>query len=808
MASLKTRFLRVFLFMSFLPTIAGIRPEHKGFNTPLSGQPSGSQAGLLRTLAPEHSPRFRSREMYAIDPALSWNTFLGENNGTDYGFGVTVDRSGGIYVTGISNEAWGTPVRDFTAASDAFVAKLDPSGNLIWNTFLGGGASNDYGEEIVLDASGNVYVTGLTDAGVGSGTWGSPIRPFTGQGDAFVAKLDSSGRLLWNTFLGSSVTDWGKGLVVAPDGNLYVTGFSAAAWGSPIVRPFTAIDDAFVAKLDSSGNLIWTSFFGGIGFDQASGITSDVSGTLYLAGFSTATVGSASWGNPVRDYTTGGDAFVASLNADGNLTWNTFLGGNGYEFGTEAAVDRTGNIVVTGLSNAFWGNPVRDYTAGNDAFAVSLDSRGNLLWNTFLGGSGFDEGYGIDADGTGNVYVAGTSTAAWGAPQRGYTALDDAFAVKLDSDGNLVSNTFLGGSGTDFGNGLDVDQNGNPYVTGSSTAAWGTPVSDYTPPTDAFVVGFASPPLVVSTSLRATMDHGPGSFTVTFSKDVNNPPGSSNVDDATNPNNYLLIEKGTNASADTTSCAAGVNADDRQITVMNVTYNATTRTSTVTLTEPLRAGRYRLIVCGTTSIVDLAGTALAGNGVTSGTDYNFDFVVNTISGTGVSLPETGFAPHRVTALSSQPADRAYSSLGDLWLEIPTQNVRSNIVGVPGSDQGWDVTWLGDNIGWLNGTTFPSWTGNSVLTGHVYSSNGLPGPFMNIKNLKYGDTIIIHVYGEKYIFAVQSTRLSHSTATEFALRHLEDRSYLTLITCQGYNPLNDSYLFRRIVRAVLVDVELE
>ena len=113
---------------------------------------------------------------------------------------------------------------------------------------------------------------------------------------------------------------------------------------------------------------------------------------------------------------------------------------------------------------------------------------------TFLGGTGFDEGHGIDADGTGNVYVAGTSTAAWGDPQRGYTALDDAFAVKLDSEGNLVSNTFLGGSGTDFGNGLDVDQNGNPYVTGSSTAAWGTPVSDYTPPTDAFVAGFPSPP--------------------------------------------------------------------------------------------------------------------------------------------------------------------------------------------------------------------------------------------------------------------------------------------------------------------------
>jgi LPXTG-site transpeptidase (sortase) family protein len=198
---------------------------------------------------------------------------------------------------------------------------------------------------------------------------------------------------------------------------------------------------------------------------------------------------------------------------------------------------------------------------------------------------------------------------------------------------------------------------------------------------------------------------------------------------------------------------------------------------------------------------------LAGNGVTSGTDYIFDFTVNSTTSTG-SLPDTGFASHAVTTLPLQSANQSYSSLGDIWLEIPSQNVRSNIVGVPLSGQEWDVTWLGNDIGWLNGTAFPSWIGNSVLTGHVYTSNGLPGPFINLKNLGYGDTIIVHLYGQKYIFEVQSTRLVRPSSKEFALQHLEGHSYLTLITCQGYNPLNDSYLFRRIVRAVLVNIELE
>jgi LPXTG-site transpeptidase (sortase) family protein len=218
------------------------------------------------------------------------------------------------------------------------------------------------------------------------------------------------------------------------------------------------------------------------------------------------------------------------------------------------------------------------------------------------------------------------------------------------------------------------------------------------------------------------------------------------------------------------------------------------------------------LVCGTTSIVDLASTALAGNGITSGTDYTFDFTVNTlpsnVPGDVVSLPRTGFAPHTVTSLPSQPADKEYASLGDLWLEIPSQGLKTSIVGVPQSDLRWDVAWLGQDIGWLHSTAFPSWEGNSVLTGHVYDANGLPGPFYNLKNLRYGDSIVIHLYGEKYIFQVQATRLVSPASTDFALEHLEDYSYLTLITCQGYNPLNDSYLFRRILRAILVDVQSE
>src|SRR5258706_799970 len=103
-----------------------------------------------------------------------------------------------------------------------------------------------------------------------------------------------------------------------------------------------------------------------------------------------------------------------------------------------------------------------------------------------------------------------------------------------------------------------------------------------------------------------------------------------------------------------------------------------------------------------------------------------------VSTVGLAIPKTGFAPNRITSPPAQPANRAYAKLSDLWLEIPALKVKTDIVGVPESPNGWDVGWLGNSAGWLNGTAFPSWEGDSVVTGHVTNANGLPGPFANLK----------------------------------------------------------------------------
>ncbi|MBI2864709.1 MAG: SBBP repeat-containing protein, partial [Chloroflexi bacterium] len=195
----------------------------------------------------------------------------------------------------------------------------------------------------------------------------------------------------------------------------------------------------------------------------------------------------ATWGTPVRSYYgSGTDAFAAKLSSSGSLTWNTFLGGSGTDSGESIAVDGGGNVYVAGYSNATWGTPVGSYGSGYDAFAAKLSGSGSLTWNTFHGGSGDDFGKTIAMDGSGNVYVVGISTATWGSPVRSYYGSgQDAFAAKLNSSGSLTWNTFLGGSGTDSGL-ATVDGSGNVYIAGQSNATWGTPVGSYTSGYDAF----------------------------------------------------------------------------------------------------------------------------------------------------------------------------------------------------------------------------------------------------------------------------------------------------------------------------------
>jgi len=168
---------------------------------------------------------------------------------------------------------------------------------------------------------------------------------------------------------------------------------------------------------------------------------------------------------------------------------------------------------------------------------------------------------------------------------------------------------------------------------------------------------------------------------------------------------------------------------------------------------------------------------------------------------GFLIPVTGFAPDTVTKLNAETRP-TYASTR-LVLEIPVIKVKSSITGIELKNGVWDVSWLQDQVGWLNGTAYPTWTGNSVLTGHTVNAVGQPSVFSRLKQLNAGEYIYVYDRGYRYTYQVVSNKLVQPNDIT-VLQH-EDKAYLTLITCDAYDEETGAYLKRIAVRAVLVDV---
>jgi len=186
----------------------------------------------------------------------------------------------------------------------------------------------------------------------------------------------------------------------------------------------------------------------------------------------------------------------------------------------------------------------------------------------------------------------------------------------------------------------------------------------------------------------------------------------------------------------------------------------------------------------------------AGDKVASGQGYAYKL-------TTVELPETGFAPGRLTSLPAQPVSKTYGGLGDLWLEIPSLGIETSIIGVPEIGVGWDTTWLGVNAGYLQGTAFPTWRGNSAIAGHKVLPDGGAGPFAELNRLVYGNQIVIHGWGQQYTYEVRT--IERVQAQDMSVLQHEELPWLTLITCLDFDESTGLYPWRMIVRAVQVDI---
>jgi streptogramin lyase len=631
-----------------------------------------------------------------IDPVLSYSTYLGGST-EDRGESIAVDGAGNVYVTGFTFSTNFPTVNPVQAANwgheDVFVSKLNAAGTaLVYSTYLGGSGS-DLSSGIVVNSQGDAIFTGSTTS-ANFPTVNAVQSSIGGSGfDAFVAELNPAGSgLVFSTYLGGNGTDIGAGVALDPAGNIYLTGQTSST-NFPTANPLQVTNhggthfgyDAYVTKLNSTGTaMVYSTYLGGSGDDEATGIGVDSAGNAYVnvatnsSDMPTVNPIQASYGG---GSTSGGDAYVAKINAAGSaLVYATYLGGNGDDIGNGIAVDGAGEAVVTGYttsSNFPTANALQPAFGGgySDAFVTKLNATGTaLIYSTYFGGSGQDNARGIALDSSGNAYVTGITSSSnlptVNPVQPTPGGLADAFVTELNAGGSaLIYSTYLGGSGDDVGEAIAVDGSGSAYITGE-TGSTDFPTVGPLQGTnagglyDAFIAKIGAPApsaVLLGVCAPATVTAG-STFTVTVTAlDASNNPAAG----YTGTVHFTSSDKAAVLPPDYTFTAADNGKHTFSVTLKGGGSRTITVTDTVKSTVTGKA----------VASAEFATPTTASNpeGISAGPDGNVWFAETGSNKIGRMSPTGGITEFTIPTANSQPVGIVNGPDNKLWFTESNTN---------------------------------------------------------------------------------------------------------------------------------------
>jgi len=419
-------------------------------------------------------------------PEVLWAKRYGGQNGKSPG-GMVTDTDGNIYMTGSFYQQiqFGNTTLTTQGADATFVAKTDPSGNVLWATRFDGTSSN-VGRRITVDVQGNIYTTGVFS---GTTTFGTFTLVSQSELDIFVVKQEPSGDVLWVTpFAGTQNSAYSQAIVTDLQSNVYTVGNfrdDSITFGDlTLTRPVGTTVNAFIVKQDPSGNVLWAKNFGETNSTSIWKTTMDNLGNLYIVGnFS----GIVNFGNITMTNLGGGkDLFLAKLDTFGEVLWakqleahwdNQVPSSDSYDI----TLDQAGNIYFTG---GFYGTlEVGTTTLISSTpevvtpFVIKTNNAGEPLWAKKFTCGARSYSTGITSDASGKVYIIGSfnksidfdgiSFSSFGANNPSYPDYPDAFVLKMDDLGTVEWAVKYGALGIDQGIAITTDTTGNVVVLGT-----------------------------------------------------------------------------------------------------------------------------------------------------------------------------------------------------------------------------------------------------------------------------------------------------------------------------------------------------
>lgn len=438
-----------------------------------------------------------------IDPDIVWSTYYGDDFSDDNAKEITLDAEGNILVAGET-----ATKTSFTTEGvfqtlyaggkyDAFVMKWSPKGERLWVTYYGGN-DRDCAFGLQSDDSLSIYCTGDTRSDH-LFMLNAHQPTFGGIVDVFMLKLDKNGMIIWSTFLGGANEDHNDGgIYIDTLDNLFICGWSESNENISTPDAYQPqkglMMDAFVAKFTTSGERIWSTYYGGDDEDRAHAMAVDRSNNIYVTGTSPSLNNISTPGTQQPECGGSLDVFIVKFDGDGRRLWATYYGGLRDEHGRECTFDASGNFAITGYSSsennistadAYQRNWATGYTAeGNpnpDIYLATFDENGLLQYGTYLGGTGADYGRALKLEADGSYIIAGstqsTGLGTTGVYQKNKSTGKDAFISKFSWSGQLEWFTYFGGNGFDDGEEMALDECNHIYITGTvnSTTGIATP---------------------------------------------------------------------------------------------------------------------------------------------------------------------------------------------------------------------------------------------------------------------------------------------------------------------------------------------
>jgi hypothetical protein len=362
---------------------------------------------------------------------------------------------------------------------------IDPTSNRIWSTYYGDNLP-DNSMSTGVDSAGNVYISGYTMSSNNIATSGSYQSTIAGGIDIFITKFNSSGTRKWSTYYGGANAEIAYAMFVEKNGNVYVCGDSYSTSGIASSGAHQSvygggIDDAILAKFNTNGQRIWSTYYGGLKHDIAQAITVDKVGNVLIAGHTESDDFNviATSGALTPTYNLNYDAFIAKFTTNGARLWGTYYGEAGIDEAYGIACDTSNNVYITGGSTSIAGittsgSHQQNPGGSQDGFIAKLNPTGNsLIWATYYGGGGNDFGTAIECDRNSEIILVGTTTSnnnisTPGSYQPSQGSADDAFIAKFSNNGSRKWGTYYGGEDTDYISDIVTDERSDIFFCGST----------------------------------------------------------------------------------------------------------------------------------------------------------------------------------------------------------------------------------------------------------------------------------------------------------------------------------------------------